>query len=365
MNAPSANLRKALTSATILLTCGTGGVGKTTSAAALGLAAAQLGRKTLVLTIDPAKRLAQALGLDTLASTAQRIWSAPTGNGSCDCQMLDAKRTFDRVIERYAPDKKTAQGILANPLYQQLSSIIAGSQEYMAMEQLFELANTRTYDLIILDTPPSSQAIDFFQAPARLIHALSDSMLKLFIAPTLRAGRFGAQLLQKGANTVLKLFGRVTGAEMLQEITDLLLSTVSLFGGFGDRAHAVQAMLRDRTTGIILVTIPHNDLIADAITFAREAKSEKMRIVGGIINRIIPDFGDPDAAPDAPPLAKPLATQLHHNWATTFAARAQQLGRTGQLTKALGSRVPLVFIDDRAENVHSLEGLQSMAKSFV
>lgn len=360
-----ATLGAPLRSAKILLTCGTGGVGKTTTAAVLGLAAAQLGRRVLVLTIDPARRLAQALGLPAAPTDApQRIWSAAkkSEGGACDMLMLDAKRTFDRVIERYAPDAATAQSILNSPLYQQLSSAITGSQEYMAMEQLYEIVAADQYDLVILDTPPSSHAIDFFRAPARLIHALSDSMLKLFVGPTLRAGRFGAQLLQKGANTVLKLFGRVTGADMLQEVSQLLLSSVGLFGGFGDRAKAVQQMLRDRNTGIVLVTVPHNDLIADAIAFARAAKREKMRVVGTVINRIAPDMGEPNAAHAAPPPA--LAAHLHHLWAATLATRAQQTGRVEQLRKALGARVPITFVDDSAEALHSIEALLRIAEHF-
>ncbi len=285
-------LQKTLADARIILTCGTGGVGKTTTSVLLGLAAAQMGRRVLVLTVDPARRLANALGLAAFDQAMHPIWRAagPNARGSLDGMMLDAKRTFDRVVERYAPDPETAAKILRNPLYEQLSTMIAGSQEYMAMEQLYEITQSANHELIILDTPPSHQALDFFQAPLRMVNALSGSMLKLFVKPTLLAGRLGAALFAKGGNTLMRMFGRLTGVEMLQEISDLILSAVNLFGGFEERARAVQAMLRQSDCGIILVTLPHTELIDDAERFIAETTTLQMQVRAIIMNRTVPDF---------------------------------------------------------------------------
>lgn len=351
----------------ILLTCGTGGVGKTTLAAALGLAGARAGKRTLVLTIDPARRLADALGLKTFSDQAQRVW--PHGKtksaGSLDAMMLDVKRTFDRVIERYAPDRRTAQTILKNPLYQQLSSAIAGSQEYMAMEQLYEIVAQQRYDLIVLDTPPTQHALDFFQAPQRMVRALSDSMLKLFTAPALAAGKFGAQLVAKGADRLLKLFGRVTGVELLQEMADLIQSTVGLFGGFAARADTVYQLLRDPTTGIVLVAAPQRDLLDDAHTFATAAAAQGMHLAGVILNRAMPAFGDDISPPNTTAFNPELATCLRANLAHCRAARAAQQTAFHALCATLPPDLPHWTIPERATPPQGLEELAGWVETLT
>jgi anion-transporting ArsA/GET3 family ATPase len=274
--------------------------------------------------------------------------------------MLDTKRTFDQVIERYAPDARTAQTILCNPLYQQLSTIIAGSSEYMAMEKLYELSTAHHYDLIILDTPPSAHALDFFRSPERMVRALTDSMLKLFVKPGMAAGKIGARLLSRGADTVMKMFGRVTGAEFLQEIADLMMSTVSLFGGFHDRAEEVQALLRAKTTGIILVTAPDTTLIEDAIDFVQQATAEQMHLAGAICNRMLPALPE---TPQATPADLP--NYLRDNFATYTTQWQEQHATFDDLRTTLPKRVPLITMTQRDHAVNNLEDLQTLAKALT
>lgn len=298
------------TTSRILLVCGTGGVGKTTTSVILGLAAARQGRRVLVLTVDPARRLANALGLAAFDHTLHRIWGTPT-TGILDGMMLDAKYTFDRVVEQHAPDAASAAKILHNPLYQQLSTTIAGSHEYMAMEQLYELTTTTTYDLIILDTPPTHQALDFFRAPLRMVNALSGSMLKLFLKPAMAAGTWGASLLARGTNTLMRVFGQLTGAALLHEISELLMSTVNLLGGFEDRARAVHAVLRSPETGVVLVTIPQAARIDDARQFLHDATALSLNIRGVIFNRTTPSFGPFPVASSVPTPLQPALDPLY------------------------------------------------------
>ena len=358
----STTLQHALTSARTLLICGTGGVGKTTTSVVVGLAAAQLGRRTLVLTVDPARRLANVLGLAAFDHDIHRVWehtprnAEPTRAGSLDCMMLDAKRTFDRVIERYAPDADSAKKILHNPLYQQLSTMIAGSQEYMAMEQLYDLMQSTDYDLIILDTPPMHQALDFFRAPLRMVNAVSGSMLKLFLKPTLMASKWGAALLSRGTDKLLRMFGRLTGAEMLHEISELIMSAVGLLGGFKERAEAVQAMLRAENAGLIIVTVPQRELILDAQHFLAEVETLGMQIRGIILNRTTPMFGKFPPHQSLPAGLRDLAAQCEQRRAIE-----QQLTRT--LAKNT-PRCPLHCIMERVQPPTTLQELLSVAEEL-
>lgn len=390
------NLTKPLKEAHILLTCGTGGVGKTTIAAALGMAAARLGRRTLVLTIDPAKRLANALGISDMSHEVQHVWplapkdegrrtrdekadrkaaasfvrareargrpSSIESDGILDCMMLDVKRTFDRVIERHAADVESAQTILKNPLYQQLSSMITGSQEYMAMEQLYEVVSEHDYDLIILDTPPSQHALDFFHAPERMVRALSDSMLRIFIKPSMMAGKLGARLLSRGAETVMRFFGSITGAEFFQEISDFLMSTVGLFGGFHERAKVVQTMLRQASTGIVLVTSPQEDLVRDARHFIREATQDRMRLAGVIINRAMPDFGKADrAAAVTGGVPQKLGQLLEHHLAHCHELHTRERQIAADLADLAPRRTPALCLAQRDHEMNNLEDVTNLA----
>ncbi|MBI2344066.1 MAG: ArsA family ATPase [Deltaproteobacteria bacterium] len=356
-----------LTSAQILLTCGTGGVGKTTMAVVLGLAAAHAGRRVLVLTIDPARRLANALGLEAFDDAVHPVWPRPPDSaakegGSLDCAMLDVKRTFDRVVRQYAPSAESAEAILGNPLYQQLAGTITGSQEYMAMERLYELTETaHPYELIILDTPPTHQALDFFRAPQRMVNALTGSMLQLFVKPAAFAGKIGARLLAHSSDTLLKFFGKITGVDLLREISALIVSAVSLFDGFRERAAAVDLLLRDPRSQIVLVTTPNTEQLLDARAFLHSADSLGMHVGGIILNRVTPDFPLPASIP------APTSPIEHHVVALGVQLAAQRradLACRDQLCANIAEAIPLWLMPAEAHEITNLEDLTRLAHLY-
>lgn len=393
----------------ILLTCGTGGVGKTTIAAALGLQSAMEGRRTLVVTIDPARRLADALGVDLSHAEPTRVWpqlqspvasfQSPvktdevtgdrrpaTGDGFLDALMLDTKRTFDRLIERYAPDPATARTVLDNPLYKYLSTLITGSQEYMAMEKLYEMTTEHAYDCIIIDTPPASHAVDFLRGPQRLIRALTDSMLLLFLKPSMIAGKFGAKILAKGADMLMGVFGRLAGAELMQEVADLLMSTVGLFGGFRQRAEAVQALLRGAETAFLLVAAPQAAVIEDALDFVRAARREGLRLGGAVVNRAMPMFtahpGQKNSAHgelivslsnDEPCILRQaqdeqgaqLIVALNANMAMYNERLQSEQRAIARLQSALPRRLPTITVPLCETDITDVEGLRHLAQHLA
>ncbi len=282
----------------LVVCCGSGGVGKTTIAAALGVASARAGKRALVLTIDPAKRLANALGLEALASRPQLIRLPSKGPGSLHAAQLDAKRTFDDIITRFAPDAQTRKAILENPLYKQLSSMIAGSQEYMAMEKLYELSQEEAWDFLILDTPPARNAMDFLDAPQRMVRAITDSVLKYFVRPSLYAGRLGSRAFGHVSKRLVDTLGRFTGVQFIHEVFDLVSSTVSLLDGFRQRAAATEKLLKEDTTAFLLITSPRPAAIADAHRFHERFTKHKLPLSGCIINRVHPSFAKDRATLD-------------------------------------------------------------------
>ncbi len=283
----------------LVVCCGSGGVGKTTVSAAVGLMAARLGKNALVLTIDPARRLANALGLEALTSRPQLINIPGGAPGSMHAAQLDAKRTFDGIIEQYAPDDETRETILENPLYQRLSSMIAGSQEYMAMEKLYELSNERSWDFLVLDTPPTRNAMDFLDAPQRMVRAITDSFLKYFVRPSVYAGRLGTRAFGGISKRVMNTLGRFAGVQFIHEVFDLVNATVGLLEGFGERAAATERLLKEPSTAFILVTSPRHAAIADAHHFFERFAKHQLPLGGCIINRVHPSF-----AKDAASLAR-------------------------------------------------------------
>jgi len=274
----------------LIVCCGSGGVGKTTVSAAIGLHAADHGKKALVLTIDPAKRLASALGLETLTPRPQLIDLGRKISGSLHAAQLDAKRTFDGIIERFAPDGETRNTILNNPLYKQLSSMIAGSQEYMAMEKLYELSNEDQWDLLVLDTPPARNAMDFLDAPQKMVRAITDSFLKYFVRPSVFAGRIGNRALNIVSKQFESTLGRFTGVQFIHEVFDLVSATVSLLDGFRERAAATEKILKEDTTSFWLITSPRPAAIADANGFYQRFQKYGLPLHGCIINRVHPSF---------------------------------------------------------------------------
>ncbi|MGH3504361.1 MAG: ArsA family ATPase [Nocardioidaceae bacterium] len=269
----------------IVVCCGSGGVGKTTTSAALALRAAELGRKVVVLTIDPARRLAQSMGLTELDNTPRPVPGAEPGNGgSLDAMMLDMKRTFDEVVESHATPEKAAQ-ILGNPFYQALSSSFAGTQEYMAMEKLGQLHAEATksgrWDLIVVDTPPSRSALDFLDAPERLSSFLDGKLIRVLLAPAKGPARFVTMGMSLVTNTIAK----VLGGQMLRDVQTFVAAFDTLFGGFRARAEVTYRVLKDPQTAFIVVASPEADALREAAFFVERLESEQMPLAGLVLNR--------------------------------------------------------------------------------
>jgi anion-transporting ArsA/GET3 family ATPase len=274
----------------IVVCCGSGGVGKTTTAAALGLRAAEAGRKVVVLTIDPARRLAQSLGLTELDNTPRPVTEVDgSRGGSLDAMMLDMKRTFDDVVEAHATPEKAAQ-ILANPFYQAVSSSFAGTQEYMAMEKLGQLraeANrTGAWDLIVVDTPPSRSALDFLDAPARLGSFLDGRFIRLLAAPARAGGRAYLKVFSAGVTLATNTMGKILGGQMLTDVQTFVAALDTMFGGFRERADVTYALLKEDTTAFVVVAAPERDALREAAYFVERLRQEGMPLAGVVVNRV-------------------------------------------------------------------------------
>lgn len=277
----------------IIVCCGAGGVGKTTTAAAMGLRAAEAGRRVVVLTIDPARRLAQSLGLTALDNTPRPVVGIDDAlGGSLDAMMLDMKRTFDEVVEAHATPEKAEQ-ILANPFYQAVSSSFAGTQEYMAMEKLGQLRleadgdpDNPRWDLIVVDTPPSRSALDFLDAPKRLGSFLDGRFIRLLAAPAKAGGRAYLKVFSAGVNVVTKTLTKVLGGQMLSDVQTFVAALDTMFGGFRKRADHTYSLLSDETTTFIVVAAPERDALREASYFIDRLDEEQMPLAGLVVNRM-------------------------------------------------------------------------------
>lgn len=343
----------------IIICCGSGGVGKTTLAAALALEAARRGKKTIVLTIDPAKRLATALGLDGLGYTPKEITTSPPLDGKLYAMMLDTKRTFDRLIEKYASDPTSRKSILNNTLYKHMSSMIAGSQEYMAMEKLYEIYLEDNYDLMILDTPPTRHALDFLDAPKKMINMTGNSLLKWFLKPGIFLGKTNFGLFRKSAERILSVFDRLAGFAFLHELAQMVSLMSGLLGGFQERAKAVYKLLREDVTGFILVTSPSSVSIQDALYFHEKIDGEGLPFLGFIVNRIHEDILEcrqQDLNTLKPALREKILDQVKNY--NQLALRDQKA--TSLLKKMGGKKSFYASIPLFTEDVHDLKGLQQL-----
>ncbi|MFD0774435.1 ArsA family ATPase, partial [Streptomonospora algeriensis] len=266
--------------------CGSGGVGKTTTAAAMGVRAAELGRDAVVITVDPARRLAQSMGLRELDNTPRPV--EPTGNGgpaapgSLHAMMLDMKRTFDEIVEAHA-DPERARQILANPFYQSLSSSFSGTQEYMAMEKLGQLRESGDWDLIVVDTPPSRSALDFLDAPKRLGRFLDSRLVRVLGAPP-ATGAF--KVLGAGVGMVTGVIAKVVGAQVLKDVQSFVSAFDAVFGGFQERAERTYRLLQARGTGFVVVAAPEDDALREAEFFIERLRTDRMPLVGIVLNRV-------------------------------------------------------------------------------
>ncbi len=284
-------LDRAVREAHVLVTTGAGGVGKTTTAAAIGVAAALEGRRTLVLTIDPARRLAQAMGLETLEDEPSQVdLGEYTGPGELWAMMLDMQTTFDRLIDTNASSPAEAAAIKNNRIYRTLSSSLSGTQEYMAMERLHELHETGAWDLLVIDTPPTRSALDFLDAPKRMTSFLEGRLLRLLLKPGMAAGRGIGRVVGAGATAFIRVAGKVTGMDLLDDLAEFFRQFEGMYEGFKERAEQVLELLRDPDSRFVVVTSPDPPPLREARFFLERLQQEGLHPAGLVVNRIRPEL---------------------------------------------------------------------------
>ncbi len=346
---------------------GAGGVGKTTVSAALGLGLAMRGKKVVVVSIDPAKRLAGALGLRELPGEPHRIEPytlaehGVEARGELWAMMLDSKRTFDDLIVRLAPDERTRDEVLSNRIYRELSSAVAGSQEFTAVAKLFELYRDGAWDVIVLDTPPSRDALDFLDAPDRLTQFLEGRALKVLLPGGVTRG-----LLGRGAGLMFSVFARVTGVNLLGELSGFFGSLSSLTDGFRERARGVEQLLRDPLTGFLIVTSPEHEPAQEAAFLHAQLASEQMAFSGLIVNRVH-DHGLDGHTPEqltqllSAELGASLAARVARNLADFDVLATRDRSSVAELSRALDEPDPLLvpYLDG---DVQDLSGLVLIAE---
>ena len=370
----------------IIVCCGSGGVGKTTTAAAIGLRAAERGRQVCVLTVDPARRLAQSMGLMSLDNTPRLVDGIDDENGgSLHAMMLDMKRTFDEIVEAHADPARAAQ-ILTNPFYQSLSSSFAGTQEYMAMEKLGQLRRSDDWDLIVVDTPPSRSALDFLDAPERLGRFLDGRLIRVLTAPVKASRPFG-RVLNAGLSVMTGALTKVLGGQVLRDAQTFVSALDTMFGGFRERADATYKLLQTPGTSFIVVATPEPDALREASYFIERLAEERMPLAGLILNRVhsltgsgtgivplsaarslaaaetleaIPDGGAGDAS-SASYSVTAAALRLH---AERMSLGERERRVAGSFTSTHPA-VPVIEVPALPEDVHDLAGLRRVGEAFA
>jgi anion-transporting ArsA/GET3 family ATPase len=337
----------------VCICAGAGGVGKTTTSAAIALGMAARGKKVAVLTIDPARRLASALGLPELGNEERRV-DAPV-DGELWAMMLDAKRTFDELVELHAPDERTRDSILGNRIYQQLSSAVAGSQEYMAMEKLHELHQESRYDLLVLDTPPTRNALDFLDAPRRLSAFIDSRSLQLFTTP----GRLGLKVLGRGTGLVFAAMKRATGIDLLEDLSEFFRSFGEMTEGFRERAERVNALLADHRTAFVVVTSPSSAAIEEAGYFHQRLVEADLPFAGVVANRVHVADGPVDPAALADALGEGLARKVERTYEEQRVLAERDRENLATLRRRL-RRKPMIEVPHLDDDVHDLAGLARM-----
>jgi anion-transporting ArsA/GET3 family ATPase len=338
----------------ICICAGSGGVGKTTTSAAIALGMATRGGKVAVLTIDPARRLANSLGLPELGNEERRV-EVDGLDGELWAMMLDPKRTFDEIVEARAPDERTRDAVLSNRIYQELSNAVAGSQEYMAMEKLHELHREGRYDLLVLDTPPTRNALDFLDAPRRLTEFVDSRTLQLFTAP---AG-IGLKLLGRGTGVVFSVMKRATGIDLLADLGEFFRSFAGMTEGFRERAAQVNALLADSRTAFVLVTSPRHHALDEAAWFHERLTEGGMPFAGVIANRVHQGGGEADPAALESLLGADLARKVLRTYEDERRLAERDRAGLAELRRRLG-RKPIVEVPHLHDDVHDLEGLRQM-----
>ena len=328
----------------IVVCCGSGGVGKTTTAAALAVEAARSGKRACVVTIDPAKRLADALGLESLENTPHQV--AGDWPGELWALMLDTKSTFDELVTRYAAAPEQAEAILENRVYRNLSSALSGTQEYMAMEKLYELHSEGRYDVIVIDTPPTRNALDFLDAPRRLTRFLDNRVFRLLMMPT----RAYLKAVSMATQTFLRTISRVVGGEVVADAVAFFKAFEGMEQGFRDRANAVLALLKAKETAFVLVTSPRRDAVEEARFFADKLAEAGIGVDGLVVNRLHPRFGDVEVPVEG---LGDLGRNLADFRMIASREEAHFEALASQVAPAPVARVPFL-----ADDVHDLEGLE-------
>ncbi len=347
----------------VCVCAGSGGVGKTTTSAAIALGMAARGAKVAVVTIDPAKRLANALGLEQLQNEPRRVEPerlAESGlelRGELWAMMLDSKRTFDELIERIAPDPSRAEEIKANRVYRELSTAVSGSQEFTAIAKLYELDREGDFDLLVLDTPPSRNALDFLDAPGRLTSFLEGRALKAFIRPT----GLGIRVLGAGASPLLAGLRRVTGVDLLADLSTFFGLLGGMTNDFSLRAEQVEKMLHASTTAFLLISSAQRGSIDEALWFRRTLEESGLPFAGVVVNRVHHDIlGDRESGDVASALVSELGSELADRVAENFQdyhvlARRDQRN-IERLAGELDGR-PLLLVPHFDDDVHDVQGL--------
>lgn len=352
----------------IIVCCGAGGVGKTTTAAALGLRAAERGRSVVVLTVDPAKRLAQAMGLTELDNTPRLVLGNTAKGGELYAMMLDMKRTFDEIIEAHA-DPERARQILTNPFYQSLSSSFSGTQEYMAMEKLGQLRRSNEWDLIVVDTPPSRSALDFLDAPERLGRFLDGKLIRILMAPAKAGGRSAFKLLNAGFGMVAGILTKVIGAQVLRDIQMFVTALDAVFGGFRQRAEQTYRLLQAPGTAFLVVAAPERDAMREASYFVERLADERMPLAGLVVNRVHRPLVPSLSAARSSAAAEELDARGEHELTAAVlrlhAGRMQLAAREQRQQEHFTSAhptVPIAQVPAMPEDVHDLEGLRQIGQ---
>ena len=375
-----------LDDARIIVCCGSGGVGKTTTAAALALRAAERGRNVVVLTIDPARRLAQAMGLTELDNTPRRVAEVgaqpaagarpdraadDTGPGELWAMMLDMKRTFDDIVLTHA-SRERAEALLANPFYQSLSSSFAGTQEYMAMEKLGQLQATENWDLIVVDTPPTRSALDFLDAPQRLGAFLDGRLLRLLLIPAKAGGRAYVKVLGTGFAIMTRALTRVIGAQLLTDVSQFVSALETMFGGFRQRAEETYRLLAAPGTAFFVVAAPEPDALREASYFVDRLGTEQMPLAGLVLNRVHRSRATALSAPRSLSGAEILAERGEHPLTAAVlrlhADRMQLSTREHLLRERFTMahpEVPVAEVPALAGDVHDLQGLRYVAEQLA
>jgi anion-transporting ArsA/GET3 family ATPase len=281
----------------VIVCAGSGGVGKTTTAAAIALHAAVQGKKAAVLTIDPAKRLASALGLEELSGEPTKVSTRKlNGNaqvkGELHALMLDTKSTFDKVVMRYAPSQEQAERIIANRFYRNISGTLSGTQEYMAMEKLYELHAEGGFDILVIDTPPTRNALDFLDAPRRMTDFFESRVLRWFLMPYMKAGGGIMRVANVAAMTFLRVVKRIIGADVLRDTAEFFGNLEGMYEGFKQRAREVAALLQSDVTSFVVVTSPAEDAVQEATFFAARLNESRLPFGALVVNRVHPKLGD-------------------------------------------------------------------------